>query len=79
MSNKCLIPLLLSYFIVSALFVGPLIDKYGFRPVAVVGVSLTSTGIFAAVFANKLYFLYVTLGVISGDYRPPRDADPMLV
>jgi len=45
-----------------------LVNKFGCRLIAVIGGLVTSLSLFASVFAPSIQFLYVTLGVTTGQF-----------
>jgi len=49
-------------------FVAMLVNKFGCRLIAVIGGLVTSLSLFASVFAPSIQFLYVTLGVTTGQF-----------
>ena len=51
---------------ITGLFCGPVIDRYGCRTVAIVGCLVAAIGLFFSAFAHQIYILYLGYGISYG-------------
>ena len=53
-------------FLFSGIVAGPLIQRFGWRPVTICGSILSAIGFFSSSFANNVYLMYFTYGGLTG-------------
>ncbi|XP_055639332.1 monocarboxylate transporter 12 isoform X2 [Toxorhynchites rutilus septentrionalis] len=58
--------LLSGFYLLTGPFVSALANRWGFRPVTILGAFIASTGFALSYYGNSLGYLYVTYGVIGG-------------